>query len=153
MLKDFELYHGAVIIQILRNPGKSIKLFEKSPDYSWSEYEISDNLGNYKVFIKSTSNVTRRKNNDRCNFTFSSADIARLKDICETNVIICLVCEKEAICTLTWEDVDELGFLRSKEQCSLSVSWTKGSSLSVKCQGKELSHKIARNRLEKFEWV
>lgn len=153
MLKDFELYHGAVIIQILRNPGKSIKLFEKTPEYSWGEYEIADNLSNYKLFIKSTSNIITRKDNYRATFTFSDEDIKRLRDICETNVLICLVCEKHVICTLTWEEIDELGFLRCKEQCSISVSWSKGSSLCVKCKGVELSHKIARNRLEKFEWA
>ncbi len=152
MLKDFEFYHGAVMIQILRNSGKSAKLFEKTSEHSWGEYEVSDSDGVYKVFVKSTSNVSRRKEKSRCNFTVSYTDISRLRSVCETNVLICLVCEREAICTLTWEDIDELSFLRCKTACSISVSWEKSSSLTVKCQNKELSHKIPRNRLENFEW-
>jgi len=55
----FELYHGAVLTQVVRNPGLSLKLFERTGEHGWGEYEVSDNHQVYRLFIKTTTQVTK----------------------------------------------------------------------------------------------
>ena len=37
----FELYHGAVLSQIVRNPEINLKLFERNSNDGWSIYKIT----------------------------------------------------------------------------------------------------------------
>ena len=78
-LPKCELYQGAVFAQIVRNPGfNSLKLFERTAEHGWGEYVVSDNHHEYRLFIKSTSQINKgRKGRNYSNFTFSAEDIDR----------------------------------------------------------------------------
>ena len=151
-LSHFELYHGAVLSQVIRNPEITVKLFERSPDQGWAAYSVSDNAKDYLLYIKYTSRVTSGRRKSRCNFTFSVDDINRLKEKENKEILVCLVCGDREICLLDKKDLDELEILKHNKTCGVSVSWTKGSGLTVKSGRKELSHKVARNRLKNFPW-
>jgi len=151
-LAQFELYHGAVLSQIVGNPKINVKLFERNSDHGWGAYEVTDNATTYRVIIKSTSQIRKgRRGGCACAFTFSEADIERLRAI-HTNVLVCLVCSDEEICTLTIEDIDALRISMEKSACSVSVTWARDTGLHVKCRGIELGRVIPRNRLKNFEW-
>lgn len=152
-LSKFELYHGAVLSQVIRNPGLSLKLFERTEEHGWGEYEVSDNHHSYRLFIKSTSRVrVGRKDRHYSNFSFSVNDVERLRGV-SGNVLLCLVCADEEICTLEWEDITALQLVKNREACNVIVSWSSGTELHVKSKHAELNYKIPRNKLRTFSWV
>lgn len=152
---QFELYHGIVLAQIIRSPKINLKLLERNNEYGWGTYEVIDNQTIHRVFIKFTSQVKKsRKGSSYCQFTFSVDDINKLRQIeTDRNLLICLVCSDEEVCTLEWEDIDEARLLFEKVDTSISVSWTKNSSLHVKCRREEISRTVPRNRLKNFNWT
>lgn len=153
-LSKFELYHGVVLSQIIRSPRISVKMLEKSDDFEWSAYEITDNSITHKVFVKSTSIVRLgRKEKHYSSFTFSEADIIKLREIdTGKNLLVCLVCADNEVCTLEWEDIDNMRLLFEKDVASVIISWRINSRLHVKCRGKVLDYTIPRNRLKIFSW-
>jgi len=153
-ISNIELYHGAVLTQIIRNPDISIKLFERNSEEGWGAYYVFDNLKQYLIYIKYTTNVSIGKKKKRSTFTFSPEDIVRIKrHLGEREIMVCLVCGAEEICLLDERDLDELELLDNHSSfVAVSVSWEKGTSLSVKSRGRELSHKVPRNRLKNFAW-
>jgi len=152
-LSKFELYHGAVLSQVVRNPGLNLKLFERTDEHGWGEYEVSDNHHTYRLFIKATSQVKKgRKSRCYSNFTFSVSDVERIRSI-SGNVLICLVCGDQEICTLEWEDMDTLQIMRNREVCNVTVSWSSGTELNVKSKFAELPYKVPRNKLKTYSWV
>jgi len=72
---QFELYHGIVLSQIVRNPKINLKLIERNDLYGWGAYEVMDNETTHRIYIKATSFIKdRRKGEKGCNFTFSETD-------------------------------------------------------------------------------
>lgn len=153
-LSRFELYHGAVLSQIIRNERASIKLVEKEGDQDWSAYEVSDNKRDYAIYVKSTDKITKSRGGERrANFTFSSNDVKSiLAHSKEKEIMICLVCSDQEICTLLQDDIKELSFNDEVDSHGVSVSWSKGSGLEVKSNKKSLPRKIPRARLKNYEW-
>lgn len=153
-IPKFELYHGVVLSQIIRSPRISVKLLEKNSNLEWSAYEITDNEITHKVFVKSTSNVRKgRKEKRYSSFTFSASDIIKLRQIeSSKNLLVCLVCADNEVCTLGWEDIDNMRLLFEKTSTSIIVSWRENTSLHVKCRGEVLGYTIPRNRLKTFNW-
>jgi hypothetical protein len=153
-ISKFERSHGVVLSQVVRNPGLSLKLFERREDLTWGEYEVSDNQHVYRLIIKSTENIIsgRGGKTKRAQFIFTVKDINYLSSI-NSNILICLVCADEEICTLERKDIDNLGILKHDRACNVSVSWGKGTELSVKSGALDLDYKIPRNRLKTFSWV
>lgn len=151
---QFELYHGAVLSQIIRNPLINLKLIERNDSYGWGAYEVTDNSTTHRIYIKWTSQITnRRKGESVCNFTFNEIDIDKLRSIdISRNLLICLVCSDKEICTLEWGDIDDLRLTLERTPANISVSWGPNTSLHVKCRGLELSRTIPRNRLKTFDW-
>ena len=77
---QFELYHGAVLSQIIRNPLINLKLIERNDSYGWGAYEVTDNSTTHRIYIKWTAQITnRRKGESVCNFTFNEIDIDKLR--------------------------------------------------------------------------
>ena len=152
-LSEFELYHGAVLTQIVRNPsGVSLKLIERdSEKYGWGMYKIGAGTKDHILVVKSTTKVTKGRKN-YCNFTFSIGDINLIKKYESKDLLIALVCHDNHICLLTKSDVISLKILESDKPCRISVYCTKGSQLAVKSTFAEIDHKIGRNSLKSFQW-
>jgi hypothetical protein len=153
-LSNFELYHGAVLTQIVRNPSDvSLKLIERdSEKHGWGMYSIAAGSRDYILVVKSTSRIARGRKFHYCNFTFSSTDIARIDKYETKNLLIALVCKKELIGFLVKPEIDTLKILKKKKSCRVSVYWTKGSQLTVKSSFGEVPHKISRHALKHFKW-
>lgn len=150
-LSKFELYHGAVLSQMVRSKGISLKLFERNEQHGWGEYEVSDNHFSYRVIIKATATVKKTRKGFSANFTFSAEDINRIRSV--GSILVCLVCADQEICTLEMEDIQALGLLRKVASCNVIVSWEKGTALHVKSKLETLGYTIPRNRLKTYSWI
>lgn len=154
-ISPFEMYHGAVLTEVVRNPEISLKLIERdSEKHSWGMYSIASGRSDYVLFIKSTSkiNFAKRKEEYYSNFTFSLEHIGRFKKYSNKVMLLCLVCYDQNICLLTKTDIDELKLLESKKACRISVYWNPGSGLRIASSLAKLSHKVARNKLKNYDW-
>lgn len=154
-ISRFEMYHGSVLTQIVRNPKISLKLIERdSAKHSWGMYSIASGSKDYVIFIKSTSNIdkAKRTQEDYSGFTFALEHIERLKKHLDKSLLVCLVCHDQIICLLTKSDIEELKLLESKKSCRIAVYWKSGSELRIQSPFAELSHKVARNRLKNYDW-
>ena len=151
-ISPFELYHGAVLSQVVRHPKTALKLIERKDNQGWASYGVTDNAADYLLYIKYASKHAYSKKRKKYNFTFSPQDISRLKKKKDEKVLVCLVCGSEEICLLDNDDLKELQLWGINKYRNVSVSWIGGSSLTVRSGGNKLRHKIARNRLKNFPW-
>ena len=153
-ISKFEMYHGAVLSQVTRNPEMSLKLIERDKEkQSWGMYCVIAGKSDYILFIKSTSKINDGKKFTYSNLTFSTNNLERLKKYTSKEIIICLVCHDELICYLTKSDINELKLLDSCKSCRVTVYWNKGTGLTVGSTFAKLTHKISRSRLKNFEWT
>ncbi|MEI7603974.1 MAG: hypothetical protein WCJ19_03070 [bacterium] len=152
---QFELYHGIVLAQIIRNPKINIKLLERNNEFGWGAYEVSDNLITYRVFVKSSSQIRKtRKAGFSSAFTFSESDILRLRSLdINKHLLICLVCADQEVCTLESEDIDNSRLLMEKTSTNIIVYWSSNSRLHIKCRSEKLKYTIPRNKLINFNWI
>ncbi len=151
-ISAFEMYHGIVLSQVVRNTKTSLKLIEKKEDQAWGAYKVMDNVNEYLLYVKYSSKDTNTEKRKRFNFTFTPEDMKRIERDRKDHVLVCLVCGREEVCVLTEKDLDELELWNIDKTRNVSVYWVKGSSLSVRSKGRDLPYKIPRNRLRNFEW-
>lgn len=151
-LGQFELYHGAVLAEIVRNPKINLKLIERNTDHGWGAYEVIDNATIHRVFIKSTSQIRKgRKGSCACTFTFSESDIKKLRQIeADRNLLICLVCSDAEICTLEWADIDELRLLFETTVAGVGVYWNKNTSLQCNMQRSKVVTQYSEKQVKDF---
>jgi hypothetical protein len=146
-----EMYHGAVLYQVVSNPNFSLKLIERDKDEHGSGmYEVTTNTMEYVLLIKYRSQM--RLSKTCCDFTFLPTHIKSLRRYPDKELLVCLVCHDNHICALTRKDIDELKLLQSSNACAVTVSWQKNSELTVRSRYSELPWKIPRNRLKTFPW-
>lgn len=153
-VSKFELYHGIVLAQMVRHPKINVKLISRDENQHWAFYDVMDNQDEYVVYMKYASKPANVESKRRYNFTFTPQDISRIKQEMQGNkkILVCLVCGNEEVCLLMKEDLDELELWGIENNRNLAVTWVKNSKLTVKSGGRELSHKIARDRLRSFKW-
>lgn len=156
-LLKYELYHGAVLLQVIKNPSISVKLIDKNDNLEWSAYEVISDDTIHKIFVKVSGKVCLSKSKKPyyyTGFTFNESDIIKLRSIKDDrNLLICLVCADKEICTLNWKDIDDLRLFSKKEATSIRVSWHEKSSIRVKCRGIKLNRTVPRRRLKDYNWV
>lgn len=146
-----EMYHGAVLYQVVRNPDSSIKLIECDKNkHGYGMYEVTTNTKNYVLLIKYRSET--RPGWTCCDFTFLPQHIEDLRKYRDKELLICLVCHSNHVCLLTQRDIDELKLLQRNGSCGVTVSWEKGSELKVRSKHSQLPWKIPRNRLKNLQW-
>jgi hypothetical protein len=149
-----EMYHGAVLYQIVGNPDFSLKLIERDKDeHDSGMYEVTTNTKDYVLYIKYSARPQFRFGGDSfCYFNFASTHINSLHRYPDKEFMVFLVCHTNHVCVLTRQDLDRLGLLQSNEDCGVTVSWQSGSELTVKSKYTTLPYKIPRNRLKNFDW-
>ncbi len=150
-LSTKEMYHGAVLYQVVSNPEFSLKLIERDKNKHGSGmYEVTTNTKCYVLFIKYRSQT--RLGVSCCDFSFLPTHIDSLRRYHGKELLVCLVCHNNHICVLTRRDIDELRLLQSNDSCGVTVHWQRGSELTVRSKHSELPWKIPRNRLKTFPW-
>ncbi len=155
-IKDFELYHGAVLTRILRKDIKtSLKLVETNKDSS-STYIINDEIALYITYrspIKTDKHL-------RWSFSFSENQLKEINKYSNYKLMFALACiNKEyegynsEICILSEEEILKLIDLNAINDQRINVYLEKGKSFRVdgtlNPRTKKLT--VSKNRINNLE--
>lgn len=133
-IKDFELFHGAVLTKLVRNDKRDItlRMIETNKE-SWSTYKVND----IYLLIKHSLNPVHltRENGTRWQFTFSKEQLRQLR---EHNAWAALICGGKnfkdlniEICLLEPEQILNLLDINAEKNCSIIIKQLRGKSLRV----------------------
>lgn len=162
-IKDFELYHGAVLTKILRKERPlTLTLIETNTSESWSAYRISDNTKDAILYMKycSVPNVTKK--HTRWQYIFNKEHLKELKKYKNDNIYLALIGLQRnikdkpmEICLLRKEEIINAIDIDSEFQQNFTVFCEPNRKLRVR--GTRTNHneiKVERSRLDKLgeEW-
>jgi hypothetical protein len=133
---DKELYLGAALAQIVESSG-----FEciRKASLAFGHYELN---GCRRILIRHTA-----AEGGPWYFTFRSRDLRPVRDDLSAGreLFLCLVCESEAICVLSAEQLRQIVDLDSEETQSVRVYSRAGGSIHVSGSAGELSEKVLKH--------
>ena len=136
-MQNFEFFHGAAIIRIIRsNHFKIIETFSRSN----SAYIINEKIG---VFIKYS-----QKRMAPWVFTFDKDHVIEIKEIFELleNVFIVLVCNNDGICCINWKEFCTLISTDSNNYPKwIKVTRRKNEKYSIFSIDGKLKHKVGNS--------
>lgn len=152
-LKEFELFHGSVLTQLVRRGSKvTLSLVETDRD-SWAIYRVND----IDFFIKHSASpraltLQRHKGGKSWVFSFAGKQLTQVKNKKPHVVLVCGSKTKTdhntGICFLTKEQMKEL--LADGAQ-SITVRLVPGSRFRVRSSAVSRELIIPRSALERFE--
>jgi hypothetical protein len=157
MIKQFELFHGAVLAKLMRSDKPiTLRLIETRND-AWSIYTINNEIELFIKISKVPNELIREVNGYSWQFQFTSEQIVQLKSLKKSrNIAIALVCghqsvsENMQIAFLNPELVDELFDFSTDNSQSLTVKFIPNKQLRV-IRNYKIEKFIPQNALEK--WV
>jgi len=89
-ISNKEMYHGAVLYQVVSNPDFSLKLIGKDKDeHDSGMYEVTTNTKDYVLYIKYRSQT--RPGDLCCDFSFLPTHINNLRRYPDKEFLVCLV--------------------------------------------------------------
>lgn len=149
-IRKFELYHGAVLVKIVRR-SRSLTLFERGSDTAWAAYLVND-----KVCLYVTSSDQRGVSNGdaRFSYTFQPQETKFLRDQLalrgEGGVFLALVCEDQEVALLDSAQARRCIDLESSKAQNLTVLIPAGKSLRVygPLNGRSAMLTVSRNRID-----
>lgn len=125
-IRQFEMYHGAVITRLLRSERPvSLRLIETQPTESWSTYTLNDTVDLFITYSRSPREVNRSGGGTSWQFTLSRNQLRQINPEHRGRpVYLALVCanrtlEKDGarICLLTPEEVASLVDFDRDQHC------------------------------------
>lgn len=136
-IKEFELFHGAVLVKMLRSDRPiNIKMIETRPDDAWGVYTINDEI---ELFIKQSTSprpLSRGKGGYSWTFTFSPEHISQLEQLqTKRQIYVALVCARKTIkrgqrmeiCFLKPDEFSQVIDMVAKETQSVTVRYVNGA--------------------------
>ncbi len=137
-IKSKDLFHGAVLTQIVEHP--SFTALNKV-NSKHGHYQIN---ADRRLLLKRSS----RLQNNYWHFTFNSDDIDTLVDDINSNqeCFLCLICGKETICLLTIDEFEQLLDVSKNSQQWIKLEVPEGKSIRVKSVLCALNKKIPHSR-------
>ena len=137
MIKEFEFYHGAVLVNLLHEAGKSI-IIEQFPSKSNASYIVDKNIG---LFIKHS---VRRMSPWRFSFSQEHQDeILEMKNKLG-EVFLLLVCGEDGIVALGFSELKKILNEVHEPMEWISVSRNKNTEYTVKGSDGSLEYKISK---------
>ena len=137
MIKEFEFYHGVVFSKLIHSipDGISIKLYSSPSNAS---YVINDNIG---IYIKHS---TKRMSPWRFSFQKTHQDeILQMQEQLR-NIFILLVCGKDGVVTLSFEELKTILNDIHSETEWISASRTRNKEYGIKGSDGSLEQKIGK---------
>ncbi|MFC0425155.1 hypothetical protein [Chryseobacterium scophthalmum] len=137
MIKEFEFYHGVVFSKLIHSisDGISVKLY---PSPSNASYVINDNIG---IYIKYS---TKRMSPWRFSFQKKHQDeILQMQEQLR-NIFVLLVCGKDGVVTLSFEELKTILNDIHSETEWISASRTRNKEYSIKGSDGSLEKKIGK---------
>ena len=158
-IKQFQLFHGAVLTQLVRNDRPlTLRMIETHPDDAWAVYTINDQVDLFIKHCASPRGLTRQRGASRWQFVFSPEQIAQLRALAaEREVHSALVCGRRDlkegdmhVCLLNMKELVQLIDLESASTQSITVKYLPGKKLRVSApHGQDLL--ISQNALAQWE--
>lgn len=154
-IKEFELYHGAVITQLLRSESPlTLRMIETKPTEAWSTYIINDEV-NLVIKHSLSPRISKKSNQITWQFIFS---IDQIRQLNSANTWSSLVCASKdlsnkfmEICLIDLSQINDLLDISSLKQQSILVKRIDGKSLRVTSRRIEHEILIPKNRLTKWQ--
>lgn len=154
-IKEFELFHGAVLTKLVRSDQLlTLRMIETRVAEDWSTYLVNDQI---RVLIKhsATFRETKKDNATAWQFVFNSNQIRQL-DVAKTWAALvcgskCLGNGEMEICLLAPGQVGKLINVTSNSQQALTVKSIPAKSLRVFNSNVKNELIISRNRMD--TWV
>jgi hypothetical protein len=134
-IKEFELFHGAVLTRLVRSDRPiTVTLIETRPEDTWSVYKIIDS----QLFIKHSTSprpLTREIGGYSWTFTFSPDHINQISDLRKEHpTCVALVCGisnikqgRMEICFINHDEIPEILELDNPDTQSVTVRYNKGA--------------------------
>ncbi len=156
-VKQFELFHGLVLVKILRGrgPSSTLHLIEANTQKEWATYKVND----VRLLVKYSEEPREAKTTDAKSwvFSFGQAELGQLR---EAGCRIALVCglpeirlaNDMQICFPSPEQIRRLLDASSpeKKQQSLTVRVEKGKSLQISFGKLEKPLVVSRSALDNW---
>lgn len=148
-LKEYELFHGAVLAKLVRRDKPiTLRLIETNTSESWSVYKVND----IDVFLKHSANPRELKKGGRSwTFIFGEKQLAQISE----NTHIALICgssdtkdKNMGICFLKSQTATSLLSGNAK---SITVHLEPGQRFRVSSSAVDEKVLIAQNAIEKYE--
>jgi hypothetical protein len=158
-IKQFELFHGAVLTKLLRN-GKpaSLCLVERTERDPWAAYCVNDACSIY-IKYRTTCRADADVQTPIFDFQFTKPEISAIRELQkDLSVYFALVCASDRIASKGMEIcfIEPAEFMRltnngALNSVSISVWYEDGKGLRVKSKTLEKPIVVPRSRLDSWE--
>ncbi|TCD46848.1 hypothetical protein [Chlorobium sp. N1] len=158
-VREFELYHGAVLAKILRSDKPvALRLVETKPGENWSTYTLNDAVSLLVTFSKGPRPISRGNGGISWSFVFSVNQLRQMNpDNSELPVWVAMVCGRKSpadgdmqVCLLDPEQLADVIDFTAAQQ-SLTVRNPKGRGQLRVFKGRKETFLVPQSRLEKWE--
>ena len=158
-VKEFELFHGAVLTKVLRSDKPvALRLVETRPGENWSTYTLNDAVDLLVSHSKSPRSVARSGGGTSWTFVFSKNQLRQLSPTPEGRPVwAALVCGRNTpsggdmyICLLDPDQLAEVVEFTGEPQ-SLTVRKPAGKGKLRVFKDRHEKFLIAQSRLEKWK--
>jgi len=158
-VREFELYHGAVLTKILRSEKPvALRLVETRPGENWSTYTINDEVDLLVSHSKSPRPVSRAGGGTSWSFVFSRNQLRQMNPESRSRPVwVALVCGRKNpsdgemhVCLLDPEQVREVVSFTAEQQ-SLTVRKPSGRGKLRVFKDRHEKFLVAQSRLDKWE--
>lgn len=139
-IKDFELFHGAVLTKLVRSDRPiTLRMIETNPKEAWSAYTVNDEVTLYIKYSTTPSSRKREENALVWSFSFSVQHLKQLQNLSENReVYIALVCGQRNlsenalhICFIEPNELSECMDVNSMEPQTIQVKYLPAGRLRV----------------------
>ena len=158
-VKEFELYHGAVLTKVLRSEKPvSLRLIETKPGENWSTYTLNDVVHLLVTYSKNQRPVSRSGGGISWSFVFSTNQLRQMNPAkSKRPVWVAMVCGRKTpaegdmqVCLLDPDQIAEaIDF--SAEQQSLTVRKPSSKGKLRVFKDRDERFLVAQSRLDNWE--
>ena len=158
-VKEFELFHGAVLTKLLRSEKPvALRLIETRPNENWSTYTLNDTVDLVVSHRKSPRALSRNGGGTSWSFVFSRNQLRQMNPAVRNRpVYVALVCatvnlsdKKMHTCLLDPEQIADLVDFSADQQSLTIRKPEQGRKLRVFKHGRA-RFLVAQSRLDKWE--
>jgi hypothetical protein len=158
-IREFELFHGAVLTKILRSEKPvSLRLIETRPGESWSTYTLNDSVDLLITHSKHQRPVSQNGGGFSWSFTFSQNQIRQMDSASSSRrVWVAMVCARKSseegdmhVCLLKPEEIYKVINFRATQQ-SLTIRKPNGRKQLRVYKDRKEQFPVPQSRLDNWE--
>ncbi len=158
-VREFELYHGAVLTKLVRSDRPiTLRMIETKPQEAWAAYTLNNEASLYIKYSTTPSTRKRTETTLVWMFIFANGQLRQLQELRkQRDVYVALVCGQRDIedgemytCLMKPNALDLCINVNSTEAQAITVKYEPGKQLRVSGPVNKVAHPvlIARNSLD-----